>query len=69
MPMKKLMAMNGAPSACGKSHRFSAEVVSGAGVITRLPEFIEKFKLEKNMTNYMKTPCNHYFHTKYGRHS
>jgi glycerol-1-phosphate dehydrogenase [NAD(P)+] len=45
--MKKLMAMNGAPCACGKSHQFSAQVVSGAGAIARLPEFIGKFNAKR----------------------
>ncbi len=43
MSMEKLLAMNGAPCACGKTHRFSAEVVVGSGVIENLPLYVQKF--------------------------
>ena len=47
MSMEKLFAMNGTPCACGREHRFTAEVVSGAGAIARLPEFLEKFHAKR----------------------
>ncbi len=55
MSMEKLMAMNGAPCACGKEHRFAAEVVSGPGAVRRLPEFIGKFDAKKI---YLLSDCN-----------
>ena len=47
MTMKKLMAINGVPCVCGKTHRFSAEVVIGSGVIGQLPQFAAKFGAKK----------------------
>ena len=44
MSTQKMHEMNGVPCSCGKTHRFSADVVVGRGVITRLPEYIEKYK-------------------------
>lgn len=43
MLMEKLFAMNGAPCSCGRPHRFSAKILSGRGVISRLPEEIRGF--------------------------
>lgn len=47
MRMEKLMAMNGAACSCGREHRFAAEVVVGAGVLARLPEFLARFGAKK----------------------
>lgn len=55
MSMEKLMAMNGAACACGKTHSFTAEVVVGRGVIRRIPEFLEKFGAKKV---YLLSDCN-----------
>ena len=43
MSMEKLYAMNGTPCACGKPHRFAADVVIGKGVIAQIPEYIKKY--------------------------
>ena len=40
MSMQMLHAMNGAACSCGKNHSFSAKVVTGAGVVNRLPEIL-----------------------------
>lgn len=42
MSMDKLCAMNGTPCACGREHRFSADVVIGKGVLAKIPEYIQK---------------------------
>ena len=55
MSMEKLLAMNGAPCPCGREHRFSADVVIGAGVIRRLPEFVSRFGAKKV---YLLSDCN-----------
>jgi len=47
MSMEKLLQMNGAPCACGRPHRFSAEVAVGRGVLSRLPEFVNKYGAKK----------------------
>ena len=39
--------MNGAPCSCGKTHRFSAKVVTGAGVVHQLPEILAEMGLKK----------------------
>jgi len=40
MSMEKLNAMNGSPCSCGKTHRFSAKVFSGSGVLNSLPDCV-----------------------------
>lgn len=47
MSMEKLMAMNGAACACGRIHRFDAEVVSGPGAVETLPRYLEKWGARK----------------------
>lgn len=47
MSMEKLLQMNGAPCGCGKAHVFSAEVVVGKGVLSRLPEFVNRYDAKK----------------------
>ena len=42
MSIEKMNAINGTACSCGKTHRFSAEVVIGKGVIAQLPESIRK---------------------------
>lgn len=42
MSMELLNAMNGAACVCGKEHRFDAHVLTGKGVLTKLPEYIQK---------------------------
>ena len=42
-----LHAMNGAPCSCGKTHRFSAKVVTGAGVVHQLPEILAEMGIKK----------------------
>ncbi len=42
MSMEKLNAINGAPCACGKEHRFIADVVIGRGVVEQIPKYIQK---------------------------
>ena len=39
--------MNGAPCSCGKTHRFSAKVVTGAGVVHQLPEILAEMGIKK----------------------
>ena len=55
MSMEKLMAMNGAPCQCGREHRFTAKVEIGAGVIHKIPEYLEKFGAKKV---YLLSDCN-----------
>ena len=43
MSMEKLNNMNGAPCACGKPHRFTADVVIGSGVAAKIPEYVKKY--------------------------
>ena len=43
MSMEKLHAMNGTPCACGKEHRFAADVVVGKGVVAKIPEYVKKY--------------------------
>ena len=43
MSMEKLCAMNGAPCACGRQHRFTADVVIGKGVVEKLPKYVKKY--------------------------
>ena len=40
MSMEKLNAMNGTLCSCGKTHRFSAKVLTGKGVLSALPDCI-----------------------------
>lgn len=47
MSMEKLLAMNGAPCACGKAHSFSAQVLVGSGVIARIPEILSRYGAKK----------------------
>lgn len=44
MSIEKMNAMNGAPCACGRAHIFTADVVTGKGVLKKLPEYIKKHK-------------------------
>lgn len=41
--MEKLLDMNGRLCSCGKIHSFSSRVISGKGVLSRLPELAESF--------------------------
>ena len=43
MSMEKLNNMNGAPCACGRAHRFTADVVIGSGVAAKIPEYVKKY--------------------------
>lgn len=47
MSMELLYAMNGAACPCGRPHGFSAKVISGAGVVTQLPEEVKRFGAKK----------------------
>lgn len=47
MSMEKLYAMNGRPCACGKVHRFCADVEIGKGVLAKLPEYMKKYMARK----------------------
>ena len=47
MGLAQLNAMNGTLCACGKTHRFSARVITGSGVLAQLPEVLESFKAAK----------------------
>lgn len=55
MSMEKLLAMNGAVCACGKEHRFDAEVAVGPGAVQKLPQYINKFGAKKV---YLLSDCN-----------
>ena len=43
MSMEKLNAMNGTPCACGKEHRFTADVIIGKGVVAQIPDYVKKY--------------------------
>lgn len=45
--MEMLHAMNGVPCPCGKAHSFSARVLSGAGVVTKLPQVLAELGIKK----------------------
>ncbi len=47
MGLELLLEMNGSRCPCGKEHAFSADVVVGRGVLTRIPEFLKKFGAKK----------------------
>ncbi len=47
MSMQKLLEMNGADCSCGKTHRFHAQVVSGSGVLDKLPELAAQLGAKK----------------------
>lgn len=47
MLIERLMKMNGASCSCGKVHTFGSEIVSGKGVLGRVPEIIDRFGAEK----------------------
>ena len=47
MSLQQLNAMNSKPCACGKTHSFSARVITGTGVIFQLPEVLTQFQAVK----------------------
>ena len=47
MSMERLNAMNGKFCGCGKVHSFDAKVLTGNGVIFRIPEFVTFFGAKK----------------------
>ncbi len=47
MSLKLLNDMNGKPCACGKTHGFSAKVVTGEGVLEQLPGIAKEFGAKK----------------------
>ena len=47
MSIEKMNAINGAACACGKEHRFCADVVIGKGVLQQIPSYIRKYHAEK----------------------
>lgn len=47
MSMQRLLEMNGAVCPCGKQHSFDAKVISGQGVLAKLPELIREFGAKK----------------------
>lgn len=57
MPMTRLYAMNGKTCSCGKEHRFSAEVLCGAGATQKLPDILRERNIQKP---YILTDLNTY---------
>ncbi len=47
MSMTLLRQMNGRPCACGKTHSFDARIVTGPGVVARIPELVSGFGAKK----------------------
>lgn len=47
MGMERLMAMNGVSCGCGKRHSFEANVLSGSGVLAKLPGIASEFGAKK----------------------
>ena len=47
MSLQQLLDMNGSPCPCGKSHTFDAKILSGSGVLSRLPEAVAEFNAKK----------------------
>jgi len=47
MIMEMLTKMNGVRCSCGKVHEFGSEILTGAGVIARVPEIIKKYGAKK----------------------
>lgn len=47
MSLQRLMEMNGAECPCGKAHAFTAQVISGSGVLNQLPELAAQFGAKK----------------------
>ena len=47
MSMKRLFAMNGVPCPCGREHSFTAQVLSGSGVLEQLPQTAAQFHARK----------------------
>ena len=47
MSIEMLHAMNGAACPCGREHRFSARVVTGAGVANQLPEILRELGIAR----------------------
>ncbi|MBQ2755319.1 MAG: sn-glycerol-1-phosphate dehydrogenase [Oscillospiraceae bacterium] len=47
MAINKMHAMNGVLCSCGKVHSFSADILTGKGVLNRLPSCIEKLGAAK----------------------
>lgn len=55
MSMEALVAMNGTPCACGKDHRFAADVAVGSGAVARLPEYLSRFDTKRV---FLLSDCN-----------
>ena len=47
MVMKKLSEMNGANCPCGKNHEFKSEIITGSGVISKIPELVKSLGAKK----------------------
>lgn len=47
MLLEKLQKMNHAPCPCGKTHEFNSEIITGSGVIEKVPEIIENNGIRK----------------------
>jgi len=47
MSLDLLNAMNGKPCSCGKTHRFSAKVIVGCGVLQKLPAVVNEYGAKK----------------------
>ncbi len=45
--METMRTMNGRVCSCGKTHRFSGDVISGKGAVEQLPEILKKFDSHK----------------------
>ncbi len=47
MSLEQMQAINGTACPCGKIHRFEAKVEVGAGVVERLPHYLDEFGAKK----------------------
>ena len=47
MSMDLLMEMNDAPCRCGKTHSFSAKIVTGKSVLSQIPELVRQYDAKK----------------------
>lgn len=44
MSLDIMKSINGIPCSCGKTHRFSADILTGSGVLSQLPDYIKKYR-------------------------
>lgn len=52
MSVEKLYAMRGVLCSCGKTHSFSAKLVTGQGAVDQIPKIVKGYGAKKGLCSF-----------------